>query len=54
MTIAEKYHVDLDHARNVAEVAVRLFDLFQADHGLSRGIGCCFAWRACCTRWAVS
>ena len=33
--IAEKYHVDLDHASNVAEVAVRLFDLFQADHGLS-------------------
>ncbi len=34
--IAEKYHVDLDHANNVAEVAVRLFDLFQADHGLSK------------------
>jgi exopolyphosphatase / guanosine-5'-triphosphate,3'-diphosphate pyrophosphatase len=33
--IAEKYHVDLDHARNVAAVAVRLFDLFQADHGLA-------------------
>ena len=33
--IAEKYHVDLDHARNVAEVAVRLFDLFQPDHGLA-------------------
>ena len=32
--IAEKYHVDLDHARNVAEVAVRLFDVLQADHGL--------------------
>jgi exopolyphosphatase / guanosine-5'-triphosphate,3'-diphosphate pyrophosphatase len=32
--IAEKYHVDLDHAQNVAAVAVRLFDLFQADHGL--------------------
>jgi exopolyphosphatase / guanosine-5'-triphosphate,3'-diphosphate pyrophosphatase len=32
--IAEKYHVDLDHARNVAEVAVRLFDLFRPDHGL--------------------
>ena len=32
--IAEKYRVDLDHARNVAEVAVRLFDLFQPDHGL--------------------
>jgi exopolyphosphatase / guanosine-5'-triphosphate,3'-diphosphate pyrophosphatase len=34
--VAEKYHVDLDHASNVAEVAVRLFDLFQADHGLSK------------------
>ena len=33
--IAEKYHVDLDHAANVAEVAVRLFDVLQADHGLS-------------------
>jgi exopolyphosphatase / guanosine-5'-triphosphate,3'-diphosphate pyrophosphatase len=33
--IAEKYCVDLEHASNVAEVAVRLFDLFQADHGLS-------------------
>jgi exopolyphosphatase / guanosine-5'-triphosphate,3'-diphosphate pyrophosphatase len=34
--VAEKYHVDLDHASNVAEVAVRLFDLFQADHGLTK------------------
>jgi exopolyphosphatase/guanosine-5'-triphosphate,3'-diphosphate pyrophosphatase len=33
-TIAEKYHVDLGHARNVANVAVRLFDVFQPDHGL--------------------
>jgi exopolyphosphatase / guanosine-5'-triphosphate,3'-diphosphate pyrophosphatase len=33
--IAEKYHVDLDHARSVADVAVRLFDLFQPDHGLA-------------------
>jgi exopolyphosphatase / guanosine-5'-triphosphate,3'-diphosphate pyrophosphatase len=32
--IAEKYHVDLSHARHVAEVAVRLFDVFQPDHGL--------------------
>lgn len=32
--IAEKYHVDTGHAGSVAEVAVRLFDLFQADHGL--------------------
>jgi exopolyphosphatase / guanosine-5'-triphosphate,3'-diphosphate pyrophosphatase len=34
--IAEKYCVDMDHAHNVAEVAVRLFDLFQLDHGLGR------------------
>ena len=32
--IAEKYHVNMNHARSVAEVAVRLFDVFQADHGL--------------------
>jgi exopolyphosphatase / guanosine-5'-triphosphate,3'-diphosphate pyrophosphatase len=32
--IADKYRVDLGHASNVAEVAVRLFDLFQPDHGL--------------------
>jgi exopolyphosphatase/guanosine-5'-triphosphate,3'-diphosphate pyrophosphatase len=32
--IAEKYRVDLEHARSVAEIAVRLFDLFQPDHGL--------------------
>jgi exopolyphosphatase/guanosine-5'-triphosphate,3'-diphosphate pyrophosphatase len=32
--VAEKYHVDLDHARSVADVAVRLFDVFQPDHGL--------------------
>jgi exopolyphosphatase/guanosine-5'-triphosphate,3'-diphosphate pyrophosphatase len=35
VTIAEKYCVDLDHAQNVADVAVRLFDLFQVDHGLN-------------------
>jgi exopolyphosphatase/guanosine-5'-triphosphate,3'-diphosphate pyrophosphatase len=34
-TIAEKYRVDLGHANHVGEVAVRLFDLFQADHGLT-------------------
>ena len=33
-TLAEKYHVDLDHARGVADAAVRLFDVFQPDHGL--------------------
>ncbi|MEN6449584.1 MAG: Ppx/GppA phosphatase family protein [Thermoguttaceae bacterium] len=32
--MAEKYRVDVDHARSVAEIAVRLFDLFQPDHGL--------------------
>ncbi len=32
--IAEKYRVDLNHARSVAETAVRLFDFLQADHGL--------------------
>ncbi|MGA2797899.1 MAG: Ppx/GppA phosphatase family protein [Thermoguttaceae bacterium] len=32
--IAEKYHVDLNHARSVAETAARLFDFLQADHGL--------------------
>lgn len=32
--MAEKYHVDLNHARSVADVAVRLFDFLQADHGL--------------------
>jgi exopolyphosphatase / guanosine-5'-triphosphate,3'-diphosphate pyrophosphatase len=32
--IAEKFRVDLEHSQNVADAAVRLFDLFQADHGL--------------------
>jgi len=35
MAIAEKFHIDLDHAQNVAELAVRLFDQLQADHGLT-------------------
>jgi exopolyphosphatase/guanosine-5'-triphosphate,3'-diphosphate pyrophosphatase len=34
-SLAEKYHVDLDHAQNVAGVAVGLFDFLQADHGLT-------------------
>jgi exopolyphosphatase / guanosine-5'-triphosphate,3'-diphosphate pyrophosphatase len=34
-TLAEKYHANLEHARNVAELAVRLFDGLQGDHGLS-------------------
>lgn len=33
-SLAEKYRVDLGHARNVAETAVRLFDELQPDHGL--------------------
>ena len=32
--LAVKYQVDLNHARSVADLAVRLFDVFQADHGL--------------------
>ena len=43
--LAEKYHVDLDHARNVADVAVRLFDYLQAEHGLAAAASsCCSAW----------
>jgi exopolyphosphatase / guanosine-5'-triphosphate,3'-diphosphate pyrophosphatase len=34
--MAEKYQVDLDHARNVADVAASLFDFLQVDHGLSK------------------
>jgi exopolyphosphatase / guanosine-5'-triphosphate,3'-diphosphate pyrophosphatase len=34
VTVAEKYRADLGHGRNVAELAVRLFDELQADHGL--------------------
>jgi len=34
MAIAEKYRIDLDHARNVTELAVCLFDELQPDHGL--------------------
>lgn len=33
--IAEKFHVDLSHARQVTELAVRLFDQLQADHALA-------------------
>jgi exopolyphosphatase / guanosine-5'-triphosphate,3'-diphosphate pyrophosphatase len=32
--LAEKYRVDLAHAEVVADLAVRLFDEFQVDHGL--------------------
>jgi len=32
--VAEKYQIDLDHARQVTDLASRLFDELQADHGL--------------------
>ncbi len=35
LSIAEKYRVDTDHAQNVAELSVRLFDELESDHGLS-------------------
>ncbi len=35
MTIAEKYRIDMKHARDVAELSVRLFDQLKSDHGLS-------------------
>ncbi len=34
MTLAEKYHIDLEHARDVAGISLRLFDEFQPDHRL--------------------
>jgi exopolyphosphatase/guanosine-5'-triphosphate,3'-diphosphate pyrophosphatase len=34
MTLAEKFHADAAHGTIVAELAVRLFDQLQADHGL--------------------
>ena len=34
MALAEKYQVDLNHAGNVADVSLRLFDELQGDHGL--------------------
>jgi exopolyphosphatase / guanosine-5'-triphosphate,3'-diphosphate pyrophosphatase len=33
-SLAEKYQADLAHARRVAELAVRLFDALEAEHGL--------------------
>ncbi len=33
-SVAEKYHIDMNHARHVADAAVRLFDFLQRDHGL--------------------
>jgi len=35
LAVAEKYRVDLDHARNTADLSLRLFDELQADHGLN-------------------
>jgi exopolyphosphatase / guanosine-5'-triphosphate,3'-diphosphate pyrophosphatase len=34
-SLVEKYHASLEHGRNVAELAVRLFDELRGDHGLS-------------------
>ncbi|MHB8902057.1 MAG: Ppx/GppA phosphatase family protein [Thermoguttaceae bacterium] len=34
LTLAEKYHVDPEHARDVAALSLRLFDEFQPDHRL--------------------
>jgi exopolyphosphatase / guanosine-5'-triphosphate,3'-diphosphate pyrophosphatase len=34
LAVAEKYGVDLEHAQRVADLAVRLFDELQAEHGL--------------------
>jgi exopolyphosphatase / guanosine-5'-triphosphate,3'-diphosphate pyrophosphatase len=36
LAVARKYHVDLDHAQTVADVALRLFDEIRPDHGMSR------------------
>jgi exopolyphosphatase/guanosine-5'-triphosphate,3'-diphosphate pyrophosphatase len=35
MAVAEKYRVDVDHARSVAALALRLFDELQHEHGLA-------------------
>jgi exopolyphosphatase/guanosine-5'-triphosphate,3'-diphosphate pyrophosphatase len=34
MALTEKYQVDINHAENVADLSLRLFDELQADHGL--------------------
>lgn len=34
LSVGEKYHVDLEHGRDVADLAVRLFDELQPDHAL--------------------
>lgn len=35
LAIAQKYHVDLDHAQTVADIAMRLFDEIRPDHGMT-------------------
>jgi exopolyphosphatase/guanosine-5'-triphosphate,3'-diphosphate pyrophosphatase len=35
LAIAHKYHVDVEHAKTVADVALRLFDEIQPDHGMT-------------------
>ena len=35
LSLLEKFHVDVSHARIVSELTVRLFDELQADHGLT-------------------
>jgi exopolyphosphatase/guanosine-5'-triphosphate,3'-diphosphate pyrophosphatase len=34
LALAQKYHVDLEHAKTVADVALRLFDDIRSDHGM--------------------
>jgi len=34
LALAEKYRVDLNHARNVTDLSLRLFEELQGDHGL--------------------
>lgn len=36
LAVAEKYRADPEHARCVTDIAVRLFDELQSEHGLSR------------------
>ncbi len=35
LAIAQKYHVDMEHARTVADIALRLFDEIRPDHGMT-------------------
>ncbi len=35
-TIAEKYHVDMNHAENVSQLSVKLFDALSEEHRLGR------------------